>query len=102
MRIARVLSTALASLLIIAPILVLYFVTSMWRRLLIVAGFTGTFSLVLGLVTNGELVDIFAASAAFAAVQVVFVGSSDIGGNSTSILLGPSVKNGSEIACGKC
>jgi hypothetical protein len=93
---------SLASLLPVASIVVLYCVESMWRRLLIVAGFTGAFSLALGLVTNGQLVDIFAASAAFAAVQVVFVGSSDSGGNLTLVLQGLNVGNGSEIACGKC
>jgi hypothetical protein len=64
----------LASFLPTASIVILYCVKSMSRRLLIVAGFTGIFSLVLGLVTNGELVEVFAASAAFAAVQVVLLG----------------------------
>jgi len=73
----------LASLLPIASIVILYCVKSMWRRLLIIAGFTAAFSLVLGLVTNGELVEVFAASAAFAAVQVVFVGSSGTAANFT-------------------
>ncbi|KAF4302086.1 hypothetical protein GTA08_BOTSDO09984 [Botryosphaeria dothidea] len=47
----------------------------MAKRLGIVAGFTALFSLTLGLVTSGELIDMFGASAGFAAVQVVFIGT---------------------------
>lgn len=54
----------LSSLLPIAAIVVLYVVQDMPKRLGIVAAFTAGFSLVLGFVTNGELIDVFAASAA--------------------------------------
>jgi hypothetical protein len=54
----------LASLLPIGAIVLLYYIKSMPKRLGIIGGFTAAFSLVLGLVTNGELVDVFAASAA--------------------------------------
>jgi hypothetical protein len=47
-------------------------------RLWVVAAFTFAFSVLIGLFTHGELVNIFSAAAAFAAVQVVFVGSVDL------------------------
>ena len=63
-RIARVISLALASLLPLVSIVVLYYVKSMPKRLGIVGFFTAVFSIILGLVTNGELVAVFAASSA--------------------------------------
>lgn len=54
----------LSSLLPVGAIVVLYAVGNMSKRLGIIAGFTALFSLVLALVTNGELIDVFAASAA--------------------------------------
>ncbi|KAH6668189.1 hypothetical protein B0J14DRAFT_156745 [Halenospora varia] len=84
LRIGRILAMTLSSMLPIGAIVVLYVVKDMSKRLGIVAGFTAGFSLVLGLVTNGELIDVFAASAAFAAVQVVFVGSTNPGNGTTS------------------
>ena len=64
LRIARVISLALASLLPLASIVILYYVKSMPKRLGIVGFFTAAFSTILGLVTNGELVAVFAASSA--------------------------------------
>ena len=64
LRIARVFSMTLASMLPVISIVVLYYVHNMGRRLGIIGGFTAAFSIVLGLVTNGALVDVFAASAA--------------------------------------
>lgn len=64
LRVARVFAMTLASLIPVVSIVVLYFVHNMGRRLGIIGGFTAAFSIVLGLVTNGELVDVFAASAA--------------------------------------
>ena len=48
----------------VIAIVVLYYVDNMGRRLGIIGGFTAAFSVVLGLATNGALVDVFAASAA--------------------------------------
>lgn len=64
LRIGRIFAMTLSSLLPIAAIVVLYAVKDMSKRLGIVAAFTASFSLVLGIVTNGELIDVFAASAA--------------------------------------
>lgn len=55
----------LSSLLPIGAIVILYVVKDMSKRLGIVAGFTATFSLILGLVTDGQPIDVFAASAAY-------------------------------------
>jgi hypothetical protein len=62
--ISRLISMTLASLLPIAAIVVLYAVREMAKRLGIIAALTTAFSLALGLVTDGELIDVFAASAA--------------------------------------
>jgi hypothetical protein len=58
------LSTALASVLPIVAIVVLYFVTSMGWRLGIIALFTSTFSLALSIVTEAKRTENFAATAA--------------------------------------
>ncbi|KAK0701901.1 hypothetical protein B0T26DRAFT_865916 [Lasiosphaeria miniovina] len=73
--IVRLIATALSSLLPVIAIAVLYNLNTTPDRLWAVAGFTFLFSLALGIFTRGDIVDVFAASAAFAAVQVVFVGS---------------------------
>ena len=55
---------AFSSILPVAAIFALYYVYSMPRRLALVAAFTAAFSIILGLVTNGPMVDVFSASAA--------------------------------------
>lgn len=76
-----VVATTLSSLLPVVSIVVLYLVHSMPARLGIIAGFTAAFSFVLTAITSAKRVENFAATAAFAAVQVVFVGNN---GNGTS------------------
>ncbi|KAG4435317.1 hypothetical protein IFR05_009206 [Cadophora sp. M221] len=76
-RIATILGTLLSSLIPIAAIIVLSFVKNMTARLGIVSAFTAVFSVSLSLVTEGKRVEIFAATAAFASVQVVFIGSTN-------------------------
>lgn len=56
--------TVVASLLPVGSIIVLYFISSMTTRLVIIGVFTAIFSLALGLLTNGRLVEIFSATAA--------------------------------------
>lgn len=70
-------STALASLLPIASIVVLYSVHSMQARLGIIAAFNVLISLCLAFFTTAKRTDIFAVVAAFSAVQVVFVQAGD-------------------------
>ncbi|KAH8165634.1 hypothetical protein CIB48_g2605 [Xylaria polymorpha] len=71
-RFSTLLGTVVASLLPIGSIVVLYSLSNMTTRLALIGVFTAIFSLGLGIFTNGRMVDIFSATAAFAAVQVVF------------------------------
>ncbi|KAF2230251.1 hypothetical protein EV356DRAFT_349349 [Viridothelium virens] len=72
-RLAYLTTTALASLLPVASIVVLYFVSSMKMRLGIIAIFTVLLSFSLAFFTSAKRTEIFALTAAFSAVQVVFV-----------------------------
>lgn len=73
----NVLSTIFASLLCTIPIFVLYFVQSPLARLGSILAFTVLFSSVMAVIARAERVQCFAATAAFAAVLVVFVGSTN-------------------------
>ena len=64
LRIADVLSTIISSALPIASIIALDFIDRMIIRLVAIALFTMTFSLILTIVTNARRVEIFAATAA--------------------------------------
>jgi len=83
-RVTSILATTLSTLLPILSIVVLYIVHNMPARLGIIAAFTASFSFILNFITKASRVDNFAATAAFAAVQVVFVGNGGPTGNSTS------------------
>ncbi|KAF7524526.1 hypothetical protein G7054_g11408 [Neopestalotiopsis clavispora] len=67
--------TVIASLLPILAITVLYFVEDLGKRLGLVAIFSVAFSGALWFMNDGELVEVFGATSAFAAVQVVFIGT---------------------------
>ncbi|KAI1445732.1 hypothetical protein F5Y02DRAFT_98910 [Annulohypoxylon stygium] len=75
LRFSILIGTVFASLLPVASIAVLYSLDNMTTRLIVTGVFTAIFSLGLGLLTNVRMVEIFSATAAFAAVQVVFVSS---------------------------
>ncbi|PVH79058.1 hypothetical protein DL98DRAFT_633031 [Cadophora sp. DSE1049] len=77
-RIADITATLLASSMPLTSIFVLYSVHNMWVRLGMVAIFTMLLSLGMAVLTKARAVEIFAATAAFASVQVVFVGSTSI------------------------
>ena len=64
LRIADVLATIIASALPIASIIALNFIDRVIIRLVAIALFTMTFSLILTIVTNARRVEIFAATAA--------------------------------------
>lgn len=64
LRIADVLSTIIASTLPIASIIALNFIDRMIIRLVAIALFTMTFSLILTIVTSARRIEIFAATAA--------------------------------------
>jgi hypothetical protein len=68
-------NNTLASLIPIASIIVLYCVHSMPARLGVIAAFNVLISLCLSVFTNARRSEVFAVTAAFAAVQVVFVSS---------------------------
>ncbi|KAK1753623.1 hypothetical protein QBC47DRAFT_46450 [Echria macrotheca] len=70
-------SIVVAAFLLVGPIVILYFVASDLTKLGIVAGFTAGFALSVGLMTSAKRAEVFAATAAYAAVLVVFV-SGDI------------------------
>jgi len=76
-RVLKTLVTLVASLLPIVGIAVLYAIHSMPGRLGAVGGFTALFSLALSVLTSASTKDIFSATAAFAAVLVVFVGTTE-------------------------
>ncbi|CAN9145643.1 unnamed protein product [Alternaria alternata] len=76
-------STFLAAVLLIGAIVVLYKVTSSDWRLGLIAAFTSLFAGSVGLLTNARRAELFAATAAYAAVLVVFV-SGDLGNSQSS------------------
>lgn len=69
------LATVISSLLLISSIVVIYYASSTQARLGIAAAFTFVFSFCLALISQGKRIEIFAATIAFAAVQVVFIGT---------------------------
>ncbi|EXJ86848.1 hypothetical protein A1O3_03802 [Capronia epimyces CBS 606.96] len=78
----NVLCTILSTVIPSSSIIVLYFVQSMLSRLLLIIAFSSLFSLIMGFVAQGRRYEIFAATIAFAAVQVVFVGGVTVGSSS--------------------
>ncbi|GES58894.1 hypothetical protein ATEIFO6365_0003017700 [Aspergillus terreus] len=69
-----VISIIVAAVLLVGCITALYFITNDTAKLGMIAAFTATFALSVGLMTNARRAEIFAATAAYAAVLVVFVG----------------------------
>ncbi|KAF7537782.1 hypothetical protein G7054_g3449 [Neopestalotiopsis clavispora] len=75
--IVRVATTVVASLLPMISVVALFFVHSYSLRLVVIILASGFFSLVLQLMTSARKIEVFAATAAYAAVNVVFL-TSDI------------------------
>jgi len=63
-RLGEVISTIVASLLLVGSIVVLYSMADMKLRLVTIGIFTASFSLGLCLFTNGRMIEVFSASAA--------------------------------------
>lgn len=78
---ANVVTTVVSSVIPCLSIIVLYYVQSMLARLISIAVFGAVFSLIMSSVSQGRRYEVFAASTAFAAVQVVFVGGTDNANN---------------------
>jgi Zn-dependent protease len=76
-KLSSLVATVLSSVLPIGGVIVLYFVENTLARIGIIAGMTGLFSLCLALLTSARKSEIFAATAAFSAVLVVFLGSNN-------------------------
>ncbi|EHK20569.1 uncharacterized protein TRIVIDRAFT_223886 [Trichoderma virens Gv29-8] len=71
-----IISILVAALLLVGSITGLYFVTSDASKLGMIAAFTALFALSVGLMTSAKRAEIFASTAAYAAVLVVFVSGS--------------------------
>ncbi|PTB49369.1 hypothetical protein M431DRAFT_9962 [Trichoderma harzianum CBS 226.95] len=68
-----IISILIAAFLLVGPITALYFVANDAAKLGMLAAFTALFALSVGLMTNAKRAEIFASTAAYAAVLVVFV-----------------------------
>lgn len=64
-----------ACLIILVPVITLHFLPSATERLVVIVIFTLVFTGLMALVTEAKRPEIFMATAAFVAVQVVYVGS---------------------------
>lgn len=76
-RLASGVVAALSSILPTLAILVLYYVHDMVQRIGLLIVFTTLFAVALAVLTNAKQVEVFSATAAFAAVEVVFIGSTN-------------------------
>ncbi|MCJ1382085.1 hypothetical protein MMC17_005197 [Xylographa soralifera] len=72
---ARIISTSIASILPTCTVVVLYFIHSLIARIGAVVAFSALFAVSVAFFTNARPVEVFSATAALAAVQVVFIGS---------------------------
>ncbi|KAF2807039.1 uncharacterized protein BDZ99DRAFT_538101 [Mytilinidion resinicola] len=79
-RITAIVTAVIASLLPVVSVVILYSLSSMKARLGVMAGFDTLFAFLLAGCATVRRGEVFAATAAFAAVQVVFIGTSG-GGN---------------------
>ncbi|KAM7183837.1 hypothetical protein V8F33_013333 [Rhypophila sp. PSN 637] len=83
----RLVLTFLASTLLLMPTIILYSVTVQDKtaRLLVIAAFTLIFAVVIATLTRAKRHEIFASTAAFSAVLVVFIGSIPSDGTGTRL-----------------
>jgi len=84
LRTARGVSVVVSSLIPSLAIVILYFIHNLIARILTAMGLSFVFSIALALSTPARPAEIFAASAAFAAVQVVFIGSTSLSADRSS------------------
>ncbi|KAK3635609.1 hypothetical protein LTR56_014649 [Elasticomyces elasticus] len=92
----NVCSTAIAATLLIGSILALYFVTSPDARLGIVLGFIVLFAVGLSVSTSASRDAVFAATAAYSAVLIVYISGSGISGANGGF--SPNSSNCSSVA----
>ncbi|KAK4549982.1 hypothetical protein LTR36_002949 [Oleoguttula mirabilis] len=74
-RIATVITSVVSALLPVVAVLVLFYVKATHDRIYIMLGLTALFAFAIAIFTSAKHHEIFAATAAFAAVEVVFIGS---------------------------
>jgi hypothetical protein len=67
--------SSFAGAVLILPVIVLHFLQSSTTRLLVIVIFSLAFTFAMAFFTDARRSEIFAAAAAFIAVQVVYVGS---------------------------
>ena len=72
-RVVAIIDVIVATILLIGPITSLYFIPGQGARLGMIAAFTVFFALTVGMLTRARRQEIFGATAAYAAVLVVFV-----------------------------
>lgn len=68
-------TSILATILILIPVIVLHFVTDPDHRLIIVVAFSLSFTVAMTVLSGAKRAELVAASAAFVAVQVVYIGN---------------------------
>ena len=76
--------TLLAVVLILVPVVVLHFVTNQDMRVLWIVAFTLVFAAALSVPDDAKYSEIFAAAAAFVAVQAVYIGGGGSSGNAAA------------------
>ncbi|KAL4941869.1 hypothetical protein BDV06DRAFT_222700 [Aspergillus oleicola] len=72
-RATRIISTITSSVIPASSMLALYLIDNMVKRLIIIIIYNMGFSIILGFLAKARRVEVFAASTAFAAVQVAFI-----------------------------
>ncbi|KAJ0160264.1 hypothetical protein CTA2_8266 [Colletotrichum tanaceti] len=87
-RVSDVAVGALSASIPTVAILVLYFVHNMTQRISLVIVFTFIFSVAFSTITGAKKAEVFAATAAFAAVEVVYIGS--VSSNDTVCVCSPT------------
>lgn len=74
--VARVLVALVGGASLVVPLIMMTYLTSQTARLIIVSAFVFVFSILVGVATKGTNQEVLGATAAYAAVLVVFVGTS--------------------------
>ncbi|KAF1951111.1 hypothetical protein CC80DRAFT_481821 [Byssothecium circinans] len=84
-RAGTIISTIVASLLPAAAMSALFFINSLQERIHAMLGITAVFAILLAVMSNAKRIEIFTATATFAAVEAVFIGSTSVyfGGHTT-------------------
>ncbi|CZR56646.1 uncharacterized protein PAC_06535 [Phialocephala subalpina] len=77
--ITKLIVTMLSAMVPAVSIVALYFEKNLLNRIWIMMGLTLAFAAILSIFTGAKRIEVFSATAAFAAVEVIFIGSTDVG-----------------------